>query len=151
MPYAKNNMISMSPIEGGIYIDQNEYTYALDKMQEGYLISIDGGFKVYLPEVITEEVVEEPEVPQEPEVPVVEPEIERITVLTFIERFTYEEQLGIVTATMTIPEIKLWYDKLIASEEVVLTDYRLLYGMEALVEYDLITPERKQEILEEAE
>lgn len=67
--------------------------------------------------------------------------------LQFIEKFTEEEQLAIVTATMTQPVIKLWYDKLLAAGTVDMADPRLQAGMNALVSAGLITAERKEEIL----
>lgn len=70
-----------------------------------------------------------------------------LSALQFIERFTDEEQLAIVTATMSNPAVKLWYDKLMASQEVVLTNPRLIDGMVTLVATGLITEERKDLVL----
>jgi len=67
--------------------------------------------------------------------------------LEFIEKFTDEEQLAIVTEAMTIPAVRLWYDKLIASTKVIFADPRLNSGLDTLVSLGLITPERKLEIL----
>lgn len=69
------------------------------------------------------------------------------TPLQFIERFTGEEQLSIVTAAMTTPALRLWYDKLMAAQEVVFNDPRLSAGLDALVTAGLITAERKSELL----
>jgi len=69
------------------------------------------------------------------------------TPLQFVERFTEEEQLAIATATLSDPQIKLWYDKLLASQEVVADDPRLGAGMNAMVSAGLITAQRKDEIL----
>jgi len=73
------------------------------------------------------------------------------TPLQFFERFTDAEQLAIVTATMTNPVVKLWYDKLLASTSVVFADPRLSAGLDNLVTAGLITAERKAEILPEAQ
>jgi len=70
-----------------------------------------------------------------------------VTPLQYVERFTDTEQLAIVTATMTNPAIKLWYDKLMAASEVVFFDPRLSAGMDALVSAGLITQARSEEIL----
>lgn len=67
--------------------------------------------------------------------------------LQFIERFTESEQLAIVTASMQVPAIKLWYDKLLSASDVVQTDPRLIAGMDALVAAGLITAERSVEVL----
>ena len=69
------------------------------------------------------------------------------TPLQFFDRFTEAEQLAIVTATMAVPQIKLWYDKLIAATEVVFADPRLASGMDAMVSAGLITQARSEEIL----
>ena len=49
MPYAKNDQISQSPIEGGIEITQEQYQEALAGMLGGKVVSIDGGFAVIDP------------------------------------------------------------------------------------------------------
>lgn len=69
------------------------------------------------------------------------------TSLQFMDRFTEDEQLAIVTATLASPVIKLWYDKLIAATEIIYADARLLAGMNALVAAGLITQERMDVIL----
>lgn len=69
------------------------------------------------------------------------------TPLQFIERFTESEQLAIVTAAMSTPALRLWYDKLMAAQEVVFDDARLSGGLDALVGAGLITAERKVELL----
>jgi hypothetical protein len=71
--------------------------------------------------------------------------------LKFIERFTEEEQLAVVSATLSNPAVKLWYDKLLAAREVVFADPRLAAGLDGLVAAGLITPERRQQILPEAQ
>ena len=82
----------------------------------------------------------------EPADPVPAP-VKVMTALEFFERFTDEEQLAIVTATMSNPAVKLWYDKLIAANEVNFSDPRLEAGLNNLVTAELITEDRKQEIL----
>ena len=82
----------------------------------------------------------------EPADPIPEPP-KVMTSLQFFELFTEQEQLEIVTATMTNPLVKLWYDKLIAATEVNFSDPRLEAGLNNLVAVNLISEERKQEIL----
>jgi hypothetical protein len=71
----------------------------------------------------------------------------KVSPLQFIERFTDAEQLAIVTVTQTNPQVKLWYDKLLASKEVNFDDARTQAGMSALVAAGLITQERSVIIL----
>lgn len=73
--------------------------------------------------------------------------VRSMTSLQFMGRFTEEEQLSIVTQTMSNPMIKLWYDRLIAATEVIPGDARLVAGVEALVQHGLITAERAAEVL----
>ena len=71
----------------------------------------------------------------------------RYTPLQFMELFTDAEQLAIVTATMSNAAVKLWYDKMLAAQEIVRTDERVVSGMAALVAYELITQSRADEIM----
>jgi len=73
----------------------------------------------------------------------------RMTPLEFIDRFTETEQLAIVTATMNVPAVKLWYDKLLAASFVDLADPRLSAGLDVLVQAGLLTAERRAVILPE--
>lgn len=67
--------------------------------------------------------------------------------LDFIERFTDEEQLAVVTAAMQFPALRLWYDKLMAAQQVVEGAPRLVDGMQALVAAGLLTQQRCDEVL----
>lgn len=67
--------------------------------------------------------------------------------LEFMDRFTDPEQLAIVTATMAVPQVKLWYDRMIAATEIVYKDPRTLGGLQALSQGGLIAPNRVDEIL----
>lgn len=73
-----------------------------------------------------------------------------VTSLQFMDRFTEEEQLAIVSATLASPQVKLWYDRMIAATEIVFKDPRTLGGLQALVGAGLITQARMDEILPEA-
>lgn len=70
------------------------------------------------------------------------------TPLQFLEKFTESEQLAVVSATMANPQVKLWYDKLLSALDVNIEDERLIAGMNALVQFGLITQDRANEILE---
>lgn len=70
-----------------------------------------------------------------------------LTSLQFMDRFTETEQLAIVAVTMASPQVKLWYDKMIAATEIVLADPRLTYGLQSLVDGGLISQARMDEIL----
>lgn len=89
--------------------------------------------------------------PPEPELPPAPPAPPAVstTPLQFIDRFTEAEQLAVVTATMSVPSVKLWYDKLLAAQEVVFADPRLSAGLDGLIAAGLLAPERKAEILPE--
>lgn len=69
------------------------------------------------------------------------------TSLQFMDRFTEAEQLAIVSATMVVPQVKLWYDRMIAATEIAYKDPRTLAGLQALVAGGLLTAERIDEIL----
>lgn len=73
----------------------------------------------------------------------------RVTPLEFIDRFTYDEQIAIVSATMQNPAVKLWYDKLLAASFVSFDDPRLSAGLDVLVQAGLLTAERRAEIIPE--
>lgn len=73
--------------------------------------------------------------------------IQTASVLEFFDRFTEEEQLAIVAATMSDPQIKLWYDKLLAASFVDFNDQRLQAGLQAMVAKGLIAESRRLEIL----
>lgn len=70
----------------------------------------------------------------------------QFTALEMLDLFTEEEQLAVVGATMSSPAVKLWYDRLIAATFVTYEDPRTEGGLQALVDAQLITPERKAEI-----
>lgn len=71
----------------------------------------------------------------------------RFSSLEFLERFTEEEQLAVVTATLASPTVKLWYDKLLAAEFVDLNDHRTEGGLDALISAGLLDPSRKAGLL----
>lgn len=83
------------------------------------------------------------------DIPPAPPVIARITPLEFIDRFTYDEQIAIVTATLQNPAVKLWYDKLLAASFVSFDDPRLSAGLDVLVQAGLLTAERRAEIIPE--
>lgn len=137
MPYAAENQISQDPIEGGIEITDEQYQAALDGMLAGKLVSIDGGFAVVDPP--------EPESPEAPEP--LPPQYPRLTALEMLDLFTEAEQLAVVDATMTNAAVKLWYDRMIAATFVTYEDPRTEGGLQTLVDAQLLTPERKADIV----
>ena len=83
-----------------------------------------------------------------------EPAVEQTTVLKtqftsleFLDRFTDAEQLGVVSATLSSAQVKLWYDKMLAASFVDLNDPRTSAGLEALVTAGLLSATRKSVIL----
>lgn len=82
--------------------------------------------------------------PQEPEQP--EPTHPQLTSLEYLDLFTEAEQLAVVGATMTVPAVKLWYDRMLAASFVSYADPRTEAGLQALVDAGLLQPQRKAEI-----
>lgn len=77
-----------------------------------------------------------------------EPQLSRrFTSLEFLDLFTKDEQLAVVTASMSSASVKLWYDRTIAASFVTLDDQRTELGLGALVAAGLLTPQRKAEIV----
>jgi hypothetical protein len=77
-----------------------------------------------------------------------EPEvITQFSSLNFLERFTSQEQLAVVSATMANAQVKLWYDKLLAANFVDVADPRTAEGLAFLVAAGLLSQERASEIL----
>jgi len=64
----------------------------------------------------------------------------------FLSMCSESEQIGLVTAAMSVPVVKLWYDRMLASGCVTITDRRAVAGLDALVSAGLLTAERKQTI-----
>jgi len=62
MPFAHNQRISESPIDGGIEITRQQYEDALVGMQSGLEVTITDGFKVALPPEPVAPVMPEPTV-----------------------------------------------------------------------------------------
>ena len=68
--------------------------------------------------------------------------------LEFLDRFTEEEQLAVVSATLNNPVIKLWYDRLLAASFIDLSDPRTEAGIDALIGAELIAHERKEALMQ---
>lgn len=139
MPYAAESQISQAPIEGGIEITEQQYQEALAGMLDGKIVSIGNGFAVIDPP--------EPEGPEEPEQEPLPPQYPRLTALEMLDLFTEPEQLAVVEATMANAAVKLWYDRMIAATFVTYEDPRTEGGLQALVDAQLLTPERKAAIV----
>lgn len=67
--------------------------------------------------------------------------------LEFLDKFTIDEQMAVVSATMNSVPVKLWYDKLLAASFVDLNDTRTLEGLNALVSAGLLDSSRINEIM----
>ena len=72
----------------------------------------------------------------------------QFTSLEYLDLFTESEQLAVVSATMAVPQVKLWYDKMLAAGYITSADPRTEGGLAALVGAGLLTEARKVEILE---
>lgn len=64
-----------------------------------------------------------------------------------LDLFTSEEQLAVVTATMTDPVVKLMYDRLLGAAFLTYEDPETEHGLQLLVSKELLTPERKAQIV----
>ena len=71
----------------------------------------------------------------------------QFTSLEYLDLFTEGEQIAVVSATMAVPQVKLWYDKMLAAGYVTIADSRTEGGLAALVGAGLLTEARKVEIL----
>jgi len=140
MPYAADDQISTDPIEGGIEITQQQYQDALAAMLNGKEVVVENGQMVLRDPPPQEETQPETEDPATPGYPTFTP-------LELLELFTEDEQLAVVSATMSSPAIKLWYDKLLAAGFITYEDPRTEAGLQALVDNGLLAPERKADIV----
>lgn len=68
--------------------------------------------------------------------------------LDFLDRFSEQTQLKIVTEAMRIPSIRLWYDRLLAAQQVDLNSPRLRAGLEAMRQAGLLTTEEIAQALD---
>lgn len=64
-----------------------------------------------------------------------------------LDLFTPAEQLAVVTATMTDPVVKLMYDRLLSAAFLTYEDPEVEQGLLLLVAKELLTQERKVEIV----
>lgn len=90
---------------------------------------------------ITQEEMEQLTTAPEPD-----PQYKRFTPLEVLDLFTEPEQLAIVTVTQSSPQVKLWYDRLIAATYVTYEDPRTAAGIQQLEDAGLISPERADTI-----
>ena len=75
------------------------------------------------------------------------PPPKQFTSLEYLDLFSEAEQLAVVSATMAVPQVKLWYDKMLAAGFITSADPRTEGGLSALVGAGLLTEVRKVEIL----
>lgn len=82
-----------------------------------------------------------------PPPPEPEPHFNRYTGNDKLDLFTKEEQLAVVTATLTDPQVKLTYDRLLGANFITYENPEMEMGLSLLVAKELITPERKEAIV----
>lgn len=75
-------------------------------------------------------------------------EKKQFTSLEYLDRFTMPEQQAIVTATDTDPEVRYFYDRLLAASFIDLEDPRTEQGLDLLISKSLLEASRKDELLE---
>lgn len=73
--------------------------------------------------------------------------VEKLSSLQFMERFSQETQLKVVAATKSNDLVKLWYDKMLAADEIVLTDPRTIAGVQAMVALGIISKKEAAQAL----
>ena len=79
--------------------------------------------------------------------PATPPPPKQFTSLEYLDLFTESEQLAVVSATMAVPQVKLWYDRMLAASFVSLSDPRTSAGLQALVSAGLLTQVRRAAIV----
>lgn len=99
----------------------------------------------------TGEVVERDMTPEEiaaiPQ-PVPPPPIRVVPALAFLERLTADERIMIRRAARANEGLGDWLDMLRAAQEVDLDDPRTISGMNAMVNAGLLSPKRRDEVLD---
>jgi len=70
-----------------------------------------------------------------------------ITKIAFRFRFTDAEYVGIITALKTDPEVQAWYDTFNMVSSIDLNDPRTKTGVDNLVNKNLLTQTRADQIL----
>lgn len=75
----------------------------------------------------------------------------KFTSLEWLDRFTQQEQLAVVAASMTSSQVKLVYDRMLAASYVDINDPRTEAGIDALIAANLIAANRKAALLQPEE
>lgn len=76
-----------------------------------------------------------------------EPQPRTWTPRQFLRLFSDAKRLQIVELSMSNVQVKMWYDDLIAAQEVVENDADLLAGLAAMVQYGVLTQSEIDEAL----
>lgn len=133
--------------EGGEYDDEGNVITPPVAIP-GYHVNMIGD----VPEAWQPYVIDRPENPyrvfaESPPAPPKPPRYPVFTALQMLDLFTESEQLAVVAATMSVPEVKLWYDRMIAASYVTYEDPRVEAGLAALVGAGLLDGGRKDAIV----
>lgn len=64
-----------------------------------------------------------------------------------LDMFTHSEQLAVVEAALSDPQVKLMYDRLLNAEYVTYENPETEYGLQLLLDKGLITQDRKVDIV----
>lgn len=70
----------------------------------------------------------------------------QLTSLEFLDKFTHDEQLAVVQASMQSAQVKIWYDRMLAASFIDFSDPRIAEGIDALISVGLINANRKLEL-----
>lgn len=144
--YTGTTEIPVNPVTGKIFTI-NEAVATLDALP-AYQPEAERARRVAGEWVVEAIPLPEPEIEPEPEPqPDTEPKYPRYFGNQKLDLFTHGEQLAVVTATMSDPLVKLMYDRLIGAEYLSYEDPETEAGLSLLVAKELLTPERKEEIV----
>lgn len=71
----------------------------------------------------------------------------RFAPLDFLDLFTEDEQIAVITAGYSSAVVKRWYDRVLAATYITLDDPRVEAGLGALTAAGLLSEERKLAVL----
>jgi len=162
MPYMKNDVISKTEITDAIEITDEQYKTLLDAKLAGKKVTVRNdepfiysGDKRTVYQLVnniveSQEILKEDDTPEgwQDTKPTPEPEFKtKFTSLEYLDRFTDQEQVDIVTATNSNIQIKLFYDRLLAATFIDLEDHRTEAGIDALIAAGLLDESRKEQLM----
>ena len=160
--YIKGSLISKGFIKDAIEITDAKYVELRTAILSGKKVTVRNdepfiysGDKRTVYQLVnniveSQEILKEDDTPEgwQDTKPTPEPEFKtKFTSLEYLDRFTEQEQVDIVTATNSNIQIKLFYDRLLAATFIDLEDQRTEAGIDALISAGLLDESRKEELM----